>query len=121
MLSTFDDGVSAEGMYHSREACRRAGDGVKHDAGKEPWDLLPWREVTDIVKVLQYGAIKYAPNNWKEVQNPFSRYLAAAMRHVTARLRGEVNDPESGLPHLAHAGCCLLFMAWVDKEQHGDS
>jgi hypothetical protein len=104
---------------HTLDACSTTGrEGIKYDSAKEPWELLPWEQVRDIVKVLQYGAIKYAPNNWKDVKNPVSRYFAAAMRHLTARLRGEVNDPESGLPHLAHAGCCLLFMAWVDKEHH---
>lgn len=99
----------------------RTDRGVKHDQGKEPWDLLPWDEVGDIVQVLRFGAAKYAPNNWQTVENPFSRYFAAALRHLTARIRGEVRDPESGLPHLAHAGCCILFMAWVDRKNHAGS
>jgi hypothetical protein len=36
------------------------------------------------------------------------------MRHVHAWRAGETKDPESGLHHLAHAGCCLLFMLWLD-------
>jgi hypothetical protein len=34
--------------------------GVKHDKGKPQWDLLPWKEMEDVVKVLTFGASKYA-------------------------------------------------------------
>jgi hypothetical protein len=37
------------------------------------------------------------------------------MRHLVAYQSGEEIDPESGKSHLAHAQCCLIFLAWVDK------
>lgn len=89
-------------------------DGVKHDAEKARWDLLPLGAVSAVVDVLTYGAGKYAPDNWRHVSNPQQRYYAAAMRHIVAWARGEKNDPESGKPHLAHAACCLLFILEVD-------
>lgn len=89
--------------------------GAKHDGGKDPWHLLPWGPVRDIVRVLAYGAKKYAPNNWQEVPQARERYFAAAQRHLLAWWDdGERTDAESGLPHLAHAACCLLFLAWFD-------
>ncbi len=36
--------------------------------------------------------------------------MAAAQRHLIAHYSGEDIDPESGLPHLAHASCCLMFL-----------
>ncbi len=114
--------------FHAIECVPRSPhSGVKHDHGKPRWDLLPWGQVEDIVKVLTFGAQKYADgvpdsvfgsagdNNWQSVEHPTQRYFAAAMRHITANIMGEKLDPESGLPHLAHAGCCLLFMAWFDN------
>ena len=74
------------------------------------WHLLPWVATSLVVKVLTYGAKKYAPENWRKVQDPQDRYFAAAMRHLVARRDGQKLDPESGLPHLAHAACCILFM-----------
>ena len=53
-------------------------------------------------------------NNWVNVPDAKTRYYDAAMRHLDAWHRGEVNDEESGLPHLAHAACCLLFVMWFD-------
>jgi len=32
------------------------------------------------------------------------------MRHIAAYNEHENKDPESGLSHLAHAACCLLFL-----------
>jgi hypothetical protein len=92
-----------------------AGAGAKHDHGKPRWDLLPWGPVGDVVAVLTFGAAKYAPNNWQHVDEPRGRYYAAALRHLAAWVDGERFDPESGLPHLAHACCCLLFLLWFER------
>jgi hypothetical protein len=91
--------------------------GAKFDAGKEPWHLLPWGPVRDVVRVLAYGADKYAPDNWQLVPEARKRYFAAAQRHLFAWWEGERTDPESGLPHLAHAACSLLFLAWFDARR----
>lgn len=85
-------------------------EGVKHDGEKDRWDLLPLRAVRGVVKVLTFGARKYAPDNWRKVPDARPRYYAASMRHLAAWWEGEERDPESGLPHLAHAACCLLFL-----------
>lgn len=90
--------------------------GVKHDQEKVEWALLPWRELNQVAKVLTFGARKYSPNNWMHVPAAERRYFDAAMRHITARQRGEINDKETRLPHLAHAVCCLLFWAWFDNK-----
>ena len=93
--------------------------GMKFDNGKRVWSLLPLESVELVVDVLMFGATKYAPNNWKKVQ-PMERYLDAAMRHLVARLQGEVLDKESGLPHLAHLACCALFAIWFDHFNKGE-
>jgi hypothetical protein len=91
--------------------------GRKDDSEKLRWDLLPVSELEDIIGVLSYGAKKYGDDNWKSVTTPRRRYFAAACRHVFAWWRGETFDPESGLHHLAHAGCSLLFLVWFDKRE----
>lgn len=90
------------------------GAGNDHHTEKPQWHLLPWEPVEEIVRVLMFGAKKYAPDNWKHVR-PRIRYFDALMRHMKAWLEGEKQDPETGLSHLAHAGCCLLFLMWSDK------
>lgn len=90
--------------------------GVKHDKEKRQWALLPWRELGKVADVMTHGAKKYSADNWMHVPGAERRYFEAAMRHITARQAGEINDPESRLPHLAHAVCCLLFHMWFDTK-----
>jgi hypothetical protein len=92
-------------------------EGVKYDGTKPRWSLLPNGAVNQIIEVLEFGAAKYAPDNWKKVDNGRQRYYDALMRHMEAWWNGEENDPESGLSHLAHAGCCLTFLIWIDRNE----
>lgn len=91
--------------------------GRKYDRGKPNWYLVPWLELESVVSVLTFGAEKYSKDNWKHVEDAQERYYAAAIRHLVARRSGEMNDPESGLPHMAHAICCILFHMWFDSKE----
>ena len=91
--------------------------GRKDDNGKDRWDLLPLAATKDVVKVLTYGAAKYSDDNWRIVPDAYNRYYSAAMRHLAAWRLGQECDPETGLSHLAHATCCLLFLATFDSER----
>ncbi len=95
---------------------RAPSPGQKHDKDKPRWSLLPWAEVGDIVRVLTYGAREYGDDNWQKIPHWRDRYFSALIRHLTAWWNGEKLDSESGLSHLAHAGCCLLFLMFKDKE-----
>ena len=92
-------------------------EGKKFDQGKLRFSLLPFQSVEDVVQVLEYGAKKYAPDNWRKVSEPRQRYFDAALRHLWAWKKGERLDPESGLSHLAHAACSLLFLLHFDQEE----
>lgn len=85
-------------------------EGRKFDSEKPELYLLPPKALLEIGKVLSFGASKYAPDNWKKVPNLENRYTSAALRHILADMAGEVQDSETGLDHLAHAMCCLLFI-----------
>lgn len=96
------------------------GTGMKYDGGKPRMDLLldgcP-KALTSVAEVLTFGAQKYAAHSWHTVSEGKSRYKAALLRHLTAHALGEVNDPESGLPHLAHAACCSLFILELEQRE----
>jgi hypothetical protein len=90
--------------------------GVKHDKQKVRPTLLfksLKQPLDEVMAVLEFGARKYAPDNWKHVEG--HRYDDAMLRHIQAYLGGEMNDPETGLHHLAHATCCILFKIYLDK------
>ncbi|MBS0895542.1 hypothetical protein JK211_16200 [Tatumella sp. JGM130] len=88
---------------------------TKYDAGKWRFSLFPVQAVLRISEVLEFGAKKYAVDNWKTVPDARERYFNAAIRHLTAWWGGERLDEESNLPHLAHAACCLIFLIWIDE------
>lgn len=86
--------------------------GVKLDAGKAPVAqafVAYFRKAMEAVaQVSAYGANKYkvafSEQNWRKVENGQNRYADALQRHFAAHLAGEVIDPESKQPHLAHVG-----------------
>jgi hypothetical protein len=84
--------------------------GRKFDGGKPRYGLLPPLAMKATAEVLTFGAEKYEPDNWKHVPESKTRYFDALERHVWAWKMGEQMDPESGMHHLAHALCCLMFL-----------
>lgn len=84
--------------------------GIKYDQDKPRMDLLDAEALEGLAKVLTFGAKKYASHNWRGGIN-YSRLMAALLRHSFAILRGEYIDPESGLPHIDHVGCCWMFLS----------
>jgi hypothetical protein len=83
--------------------------GIKHDDGKIPYELFPADSLAAITKILAFGAKKYSPNNWRGGFK-YSRIFGALMRHMWDWWAGTDNDEETGESHLAHAGCCLIFL-----------
>ena len=87
-------------------------EGTKHDQEKSRVDLLDAEFLEGVGQVLAFGAKKYAVHNWRKGIS-LSRLCGGAMRHLLAILRGEDTDPESGLPHVHHLGCCVMFISWT--------
>jgi hypothetical protein len=87
---------------------------IKFDSEKPRMDLLPTVALEEIAKVLTFGAVKYSSWNWAQGLK-WSRLLGAACRHLFAYMRGEDKDKETGLSHLAHLGCCVVFLLWHEK------
>ena len=83
--------------------------GSKLDDGKPRMSLIDPFFLTAVAQVLTFGATKYDAHNWRG-GIAVSRLLDAALRHINAFNDGQDNDPESGLPHMAHAACCLMFI-----------
>ena len=68
-----------------------------------------------LAKVAGFGAQKYARGNYLKGY-AWSLSFDAMMRHMLAFQMGETNDPESGLPHTAHAAWhALALTAFVQR------
>ena len=90
----------------------------KYDSDKPRMDLVPPKAIREVAEVLTHGAKKYGDHNWRQVDKR-TRYAAAAQRHLNSWLSGEDTDPDSGLPHLAHALCSLAMLRECEIEGLG--
>lgn len=107
MLRNYGQKEKAKGCTH---------EGIKNDDGKLQWSLIELKNLEPMLKVLMFGANKYAPDNWKKVPDAKKRYYDAFMRHFASYQAGELIDEESGLPHLDHAQCCLYFLSYFEQK-----
>jgi len=91
---------------------------MKMDGGKLMMELIPTTATESIARVLTYGAMKYKPNGWKEVEPV--RYIGALMRHFEAfREDPYGRDEESGLLHIEHALCNIVFLNHFIHSEEG--
>lgn len=94
--------------------------GGQKGAKPEAYALIPVEALADIARVYGYGAEKYAPNNWRKGY-AWSLSYSALQRHLNAFWSGEENDPESGLPHLAHAAFHILTLLTYSRPPRSGS
>jgi hypothetical protein len=90
----------------------------KHDHHKpslSPLLTIAPAALATVAAVRAYGRKKYPSGSELKVSR--ARYIDATLRHIAAYLNGESTDPESGLPHLAHAACSLLLALQVPTEE----
>jgi len=101
---------------------------MKGELGVNPKDILglfkprlslvPPPLMLYVAKVMELGAKKYGPYNWRGNKVLATIYAEAAMRHILAYLDGETLDPESGQPHTAHVAACMGIL--LDAEATGN-
>lgn len=81
-------------------------------------DLIPARALQCLGRVFGWGAGKYSEHNFRKGY-PWSKSIASLHRHIAAFVAGEDLDPESQLPHLAHAAWHLMALLTF-MEEHPD-
>lgn len=95
---------------------------IKQQKGKRRWDVFPWQECEEVVKVFEYGTQKYGePFKYRTPEAKagisIAEWLAAIQRHIFELYKGNSIDNESGCHHLAHiAANALMAIAGIEKE-----
>lgn len=92
-------------------------EGVKYDADKVRYDLIPPAALREVAKVFTMGARKYNDRNW-EMGIKYGRVFGAVQRHLWSWMEGEDNDHEWGLSHLAHAAAGVLFLLHYENQRN---
>ncbi len=84
---------------------------------KTDYDLVEPGWMKQVADVLSFGAEKYDRFNWQKAKkSQLHLYRSAVIRHFEAYRSGEENDPETGLSHLAHASCNLMFLHYLERK-----
>jgi hypothetical protein len=89
---------------------------LRYNQGKVQWSLVDYKSIEPMVRVLEYGCLKYSKNNWKKGM-PASQIIESMLRHTFKLLEGELVDPESGIEHVGHIQCNAMFLAYVLREK----
>jgi len=90
---------------------------LSHLEGQERANL---RGLLPVIRVLEFGAKKYAVGNWTRGM-AWSVVFTSAMSHLTKVQAGETVDDESGESHFAHFACNVFFLlAYRDIFPEGD-
>lgn len=89
---------------------------LRYNKGKARWTLVHFPSLLPLVRVLMFGADKYAEDNWKLGLDK-REILDSAMRHLVALIDGEENDPESKLSHAGHVMCNMMFYIFFKNKE----
>jgi Domain of unknown function (DUF5664) len=104
------------GENHLREAAANVCLCFPRNPKESPhrFGIIPEEALKTHAEVREFGAKKYARNNWKK-GIPFSFTLDAILRHLFAFARGQETDPESGISHLGHVLCDIEHILALDS------
>ena len=84
------------------------------------WDLLPLKEIEDVVKVYTAGADKYGANKWQNLSDGYNRYKGAMLRHLMEYENGNEVDEETGCLHLAQVVWNAIAMLYCSKQKNNN-
>ena len=90
--------------------------GLRFNDSKPKWSLVPQTALIPMVRVLEFGAAKYAPYNWMKGLS-VTEICESLKRHLDAFMEGEDTDPESGISHIGHIQCNALFISYMMKKR----
>lgn len=84
----------------------------RYNEQKLQWSLVDFESLEPLVRVLEYGCVKYSKDNWKK-GFPVSQLMESLLRHCFRLLGGELMDKESGLPHIGHIMANVMFIDYT--------
>lgn len=89
---------------------------VRHNEGKPRWALLPYEQLEEVVRVLEYGSKEYGDFNWQKPMN-VTEIWESAHRHMVELHKGNLLDKGTGRAHAAHIITNMLFYLYHTKEK----
>ena len=98
----------------TKEEIKASPVGLRFNKGKLRWSLMDYKSMEPLIRVLMMGAEKYDDHNWKKGLDK-TEILECLQRHLAALMDGEINDQESGLPHIGHIMANAMFYSYFSR------
>lgn len=93
---------------------------LRYNENKPHWALVDFKSIEPMVKVLEYGTLKYSRDNWKKGLDT-TEILESLSRHLFALMSGEEVDSESQLPHIGHIMCnAMMYQYHLNKNKENE-
>ncbi|MGV8961954.1 MAG: dATP/dGTP diphosphohydrolase domain-containing protein [Candidatus Saccharimonadaceae bacterium] len=89
---------------------------LRYNEGKPKWSLVHFGSLVPMIRVLEFGAHKYAPFNWQKPMDT-REILESMQRHLAALIDGELYDEESGESHMGHIQANAMFYNYHKKRE----
>jgi hypothetical protein len=103
----------------TKEEIKASKTGLRFNEGKLRWGLVHYKSLEPLVRVLMAGAEKYDDNNWMKGLNK-REILECLQRHLAALMDGEINDKETGLPHIGHVMANAMFYSYFELPENAN-
>lgn len=87
---------------------------LRYNNEKLKWSLVDFKSLEPLVEVLEFGAKKYAPNNWK-LGLDSTEIVESLLRHCFEYLEGHRTDKESKERIVGHILANAMFLAYNDR------
>ena len=91
---------------------------ARFNEGKPQWSLVHFKSLEPMIRVLEFGTLKYAPRNWQKSM-PLDKILESMQRHLAALFDGEEVDSESGISHMGHIQANAMFYNYHKEKGNG--
>jgi hypothetical protein len=93
---------------------------MRFNSSKRKWGMVNFKALEPMVEVLEFGAQKYARDNWKKGLD--RREILESMQRHLAKMLDEyeedkiVYDSESKLREIGHIMCNAMFYAYFEDQ-----
>lgn len=103
-------------MTTSNEVRSVSSTGGEKGTKEARYDLIPVEALEELAVLYGRGAGKYEDHNWRKGYD-WSKSYAALQRHANAFWKGEEEDPEMGVSHMAAVAFHAFTLITFTKEQ----
>jgi len=103
--------INNEELDNGNSTGIKTDNALRYNEGKPKWHLVDFESLIPLVRVLEYGAVKYEPFNWKKEMKR-EDVLDSMMRHMVSLISNKEIDEESKQHEIGHIMANAMFYSF---------